>query len=389
MEHHNVSNGGQKQVSRIFRAILLILVLFLTVWATVNVAEGIVEFQLYAGRDKILIYMFAAALQAFVSVSFALIPLFFMNPSKPGIDICVGRTLAALFVAAVSFAIMYFEMFHGVLIAVRNSQGTELVAREKKELLRLNEQITTVSAQVAAVYKNRLQSLGDLAEAARKGQDETGIAKCGAICKGRLARLADLRERFSDLSQLGAAPAAPSSDVRGLFLDVLERAKLLGGQVGRLGQFHQYADKSGAPINILQAQQDIAKDVEAKRVKYDQLLEIDEKSMTIQATVEIFRNILLNFDGVRPIYLLAVVYPLLPFLVILSATALGWRIRTYNASFNPVAELAQEVEQEVQTNEHLAKLAELKKSSWRAWLATRFYNRGPQGEGPGPQVNPA
>ena len=159
--------------------------------------------------------------------------------------------------------------------------------------------------------------------------------------------MADLREKFSDLAATIGKPSAAMDDVRVLFLDVNERSKLLGGQVQRLEQFHQYADKVSAPASITSAFYEVKRAIETKQVAYADLLEIDEKSLAIKATFEIFNRIL-HLEPVLPIYVLSVVYALMPFLGVIAISVLLARIRSYNAGFNGIDQLVEEVKQEQQ-----------------------------------------
>jgi len=389
MKASKTLGGAQRPVSRIFAAGLWILWMFLTVWSTVNVSEGILSLRIFGNRDEMLVYVFAASLQGIASVVWILLPIYFFDPrNRKGFDITLTRTVLAIFLICASAAVMYFEAVHAVLTAVKNSQGGSMRTVEVQDLTRLNGQISAISEQIPLIYKNRLASLGELAKAAALGQDETGIAICGAICKARWNKLADLREKFSDLAANIGKPASTTDDVRTLFLDVVERSKLLGGQVQRLGQFHQYADKAPAPASIASAFDEVKKTIEAKKASYADLLEIDERALAVKETFEIFNRIL-HFEPVRPIYVLSTVYALMPFLGLIALSVMLARIRSYNAGFTVIGELAEEVEQEQQAKAELEKLAELKKGSFRAWLTARFYDRKPKPDGGGLGLSPA
>ncbi len=388
---HPAQKTQFKRVPWIILALLLVLWLFLTIWSVVNVAEGILALQLFAGRSEMYIYMFVAGLQGVASLSWALIPIFFLSPkSDSGIRVTIPRILAATLLTITLLATMYFEAFHSVLITVRNSQGPSMAALEEHELRRLNDQISIISAQVAAVYDARITTIRNLAMGAAKGEDETRIAACGPICKGHWNRLAELTERFSDLAKQIPGPAATGTGVRTLYIDSVERSKLLSGYVQRLGEFQKFADKSAVPANITTGLGEVRKQLDAKAAKYNGLLEIDEKSLAVLATVNVFNKLArAEFAAVEPIYLLAVAYALVPFMSLISASVLMWGIRSYNTSFGLVDELAQEVEHEQETRGYLEKLAELKKSNWRAWLSARLYDRASRSDSPASGLSPA
>lgn len=388
---HSAQKAQFERIPWIVLALLLVLWLFLTIWSVVNVAEGILALQLFAGRSETYIYMFVSGLQGVASLSWALVPILFSNPkSDSGIRVTIPRILAAALLMSTLFATMYFEAFHSVLITVRNSQGASMAALEEKELQRLNDQISIISAQVAGVYDARIKTIRNLAMGAAKGEDETRIAACGPICKGHWNRLAELTERFSDMAKQIPGPAATGTGVRTLYIDSVERSKLLSGHVQRLGEFQKFADKSATPANITAGLGEVQKLLGAKAVKYSGLLEIDEKSLAVLATVNVFSKLMrAEFATIEPIYLLAVAYALVPFMSLISASVLMWGIRSYNTSFGPVDELAQEVEHEQASRGYLEKLAELRKSNLRAWLASRLYDRASRSDDPGSALSPA
>ncbi len=367
----------QRPISKFVFIGLWALSAFLIAWMILNVSEGISLVGLFGDRNQIWILLFSAALQGAVSMSFFLLPTFFLNPqSTSGYEFTFLRTFIATMVTAISLGTIFFETFHSVLIAVRNSQGKNMVALEIKELQSIDRQTSALSSHVAGVFQKRLEALKHLGNEAEVGRDETGISSCGTICKTYRKKFAELSERFADLTEMVEPVDDSPDDVRTYFLNVRDRTQSLEAQIQRLGNFYFAADKTTLPTSFNSSMTRISTAITAKEKKYEALLEVDEKSLAILQTTSALRSIFtFDWGAVREIYVLAVVYPLLGSLTIGMLSCMLWRVRSYNNSFDTVGELVKEVQQEREAKEQLEQLAELKRASWRAWITTRFFDR--------------
>lgn len=373
----HISKSPQRRsvpVSLSYRASLWLLWAFFTAWSGMNVGAGVVALGLFGDRHAYLNYAFAFFLQFFASVAWLRVSIFFHDPGVDRLRLSSLIVPAAL-VIMTSIGVTYFEAKHAVLYVVKNSMALDMKSVEVKELQGLHAMVGAIAAQATDVYVQKVSASRELAEMSQDGNDGSNIAECGSICKKHWENFRQMKEQYPDLAVPFPQPAAYGSDVRSLFNGLLQRAALLEGRMKRLEQFlGQHAAGSAMPAQLTSAYESMAKALSKKEGTYGDELELDEKSLAMRATDDVFDQI---WTGEMPkrIYRWAMLYAIMPFLIVICCSMLLARAATFNAGIDPVQELKKEVEEEEKASQELEKLAELKKKSWSAWLNTRFFDR--------------
>lgn len=364
--------------------ILYLLAAWLNAWQVTNVAEGIEAAGLFGARAFAWVALFAAALQGVATMGLFLLPTFVLSARPRSLWATARGWIGAVVVTCAALAVMGFEALHAVIIQVFNSQGSSMVSVEAKELASAQAQITAVSGALARGYNARIAALDTLAADAKSGNDESGRSGCGDICRGYQRKKAAAMENFADLALPIVAPAAASGP-RASFTDLQSRLQLLKSQAARHAQFHAATGDTGLPADVSSSIAQLEKDMAAKSKRYGDMLEIDAKSMAVTASIAMFANAFKgDFTGVRPVYVLAVAYAVIPMISLIALSKCLWSVRSYNAAFDPVQELAQQVERERQEAEQLEKLSDAKRRSFKAWLGTQLWGRKGKGELRGP-----
>lgn len=299
---------------------------FVSYWSVSSVAYGIESAKLFPPSfGKTEVWLFALALQTVVSLFGLVLHLFFRRWA-----LLLGLPL----VIAVYLLINGFEGYHGVLAQHKSSIAPALLAQERAEIDSLSRRITTASAQVSEVYKQKLDAYSSLADDAAKGRDESGVAKCDTICKQYRRNYATAKSRFSHLA-LAAAPApafdAAQVDPRALLTDAVQRSDKLHRAGQDLAAFYTALDQSSPPAVLAQEINAIHSAAQAKEKRFAHLHSLSPFTLALDQTNQAFAD---AWAGRLPAVesRLPLVYGLLPALAVL---ALSVMIRACLAALGP------------------------------------------------------
>jgi hypothetical protein len=117
-----------------------------------------------------------------------------------------------------------------------NSRGDAYVASLTKRIDNLTSGVTGENRFMATSVGQALQGQLELAEASRRGQDKTGVAACGPLCRGHFERAEAIRSRCGHLLQAPAVPPA-GDDIRAQWR---EAAALYAAYVNRARDYARF-----------------------------------------------------------------------------------------------------------------------------------------------------
>lgn len=136
-----------------------------------------------------LSYLLASVLYgALLTMYFTFSNSFYKESVKFALILLPFITVLALISAYFSFVSIVFESSH-------KSSINSLVDKLKT----IDEKIMQADDYITEVYLRQIKTLERLADDSKKGLDETGIPKCGSLCKKYLRMRASLIEKYSAL----------------------------------------------------------------------------------------------------------------------------------------------------------------------------------------------
>jgi hypothetical protein len=116
----------------------------------------------------------------------------------------VPTVLATIMFVFLIFITITFSLFSITF----TSQGENLTNTRQAEVARIDQSLRNIDALIVRSYVEHLNNLDENFSRACRGQDQTGIARCGAIALGYLGRANSLRERYG--GQLGTPTPFPT-----------------------------------------------------------------------------------------------------------------------------------------------------------------------------------
>lgn len=354
--------------------VFLVVVYFgFNLWSLNLVAHGIQAMRLVpASISDTAIYLFTAGLQSVLFVLGLMAALFFRGH---GVIRGIGNTLKLLFCVAVAAFVVGFEQYHAVYIQMKSSIGDGLMKVEADEVARLQSQVTTVAAQIPALYTQKLASYEKLADDASKGRDRTGVAKCRGICTGYWDKYYATKGQFNHLELNGVPAESASGDLRTKFTDLTARFLNLEAAYAGLESMYKTINNSSPPASVTKNIQSIRAGVDAKKAKYEGITEITPATLAIEQTNAAFGAV---FAGKLPRKdaLLPMIYGVVPVLCI-AAFAIFIRLAV-NARTAPddVYDMQRELETEKAASPILDELMRARSYNYKKWLRTRFQGWG-------------
>lgn len=354
---------------------------FMTGWSAWNVGDGVTTLSFFEGRGLAWNYGFAAALQGFVSIGVLWIPRL-LGDSR-GFKQCLAGTLLTITVLFGVSAVGYFEAKHSVLYVVKNGMADEVKDNTVIGLNAVNDRVTAIADQVSSRYRSKVTELALLGDDAEAGRDETGVKRCGEICRGYRTRHQKARAEFSDLGNGElATKSIETSNGRTLEANIGDRLSLVAAKVGRLAQFMalDHAESRAPPGSRLMPAdltlqlEEVRTAMQTHKSKFGEKRALSTRTFAILETDEIFDTIL---AGKMPAseYRWALMYSIAPFgISIVFGMILGFNRRLVKAGRAKQAE--QELACEKATESTLQELEKTKLRNWRSWWSIRLFDRG-------------
>lgn len=330
----------------------------MAVWSAIIVGNGLVISENFKSFPAYFSYALASMIQFVVAMSGIYLPLHWRKATALGKISCIAAwTIVIAFVA--------FEIFHCIIVEVKNGQGAAMQATHLGQIQNLNRRITAVANSIQKTFKQRRQAYLDLAEDARQGRDTTGVAKCATICRGYMAQYA-ASSHFIDLDQ-PFIPAMSSTSVRDVFTDAAGRFSALNAQVARLDEFFNILEKTTAPITIRHDMTSLGEEISRKQTLYANLSEISDRSLAMEEAFSVPGK-LVRGQVSNKHTVLAVAYGLAPFLATLLLTLYLRHIVRAREERSNIDDLRRKVSDEEEATKLLKRLRELRETNFRNWI---------------------
>lgn len=324
---------------------------FMNIWSVNLVANGIWAVKLFPPSfSENLVLFFAFALQSIPAILGLITPLFFTS---------ILRMLLWLAALVLCIGIIGFEMYHSVYAQYKNSTGTALYKKEKTDIEVLEGRISAVNQQIAETYKQKTAAFELLANNAAKGLDESGIAKCEAICKSYRKNFATATARYSHLSLNEKTPpfVITENDLLAQFTRIKNRTPKLSAAIKDLTAFYQELDKSAPPAGLMDEVKNIEKIINEKEKRYQNMSNLSAETLALENTNEAFSAVM---NGSLPVAeaRLPLVYGILPALCIF-ALSLFIRICISHVNYG-LGHVAASIAKETIASRMLSNLAKLR-----------------------------
>lgn len=285
--------------------------IFMNGWSINLVASGILAIKLFPPNiDPDMVLLFAVALQSVPALFGLLTPYFFRR---------WAYGLAWLPVFCVVGLVLLFEGYHSVLAQYKTSAAQDAYTHVRTDIEGLERKAASVSAQIAATYEAKLNSYAALAAASARGNDETGVALCGPICKEYHRKYAVAKSRYSHLSLMDAATPAASStgaDLRQRLTGVEGLSTKLLAAGKDLSTFYKELDGSTPPAMLSDEIKGLAASVQSSIQRFANLHSLTAATLALEQTNAAFAAIWRG-EWPDPQARLPVVYGVLPALCVL------------------------------------------------------------------------
>lgn len=165
-------------INRIFYCLSLLVWFFASVWSGVVVAYGLITAGNFSSFPDWAVYGFAFVLQATVSIGVYNVSSMYF-PKK------VLQVMVCIFVVVI---IQSGELFHQIIAQVKNGQGSGLIAEHQDIIASFGSSINNLSNEIDSTVKSLYDGFRNEQAASRNGDDKTGIARCGKICRDSIDR---------------------------------------------------------------------------------------------------------------------------------------------------------------------------------------------------------
>lgn len=163
----------------------------------------------------VLAYSITAVLQFVIILFYLLLPhsrLGFIGKRQ-------GTLLKTLLVLPIVLSCILFSIVLSVFSITKRSQGQAISDNLRGQVVAAHDDITRLDRQIANLYNQQVASYDRLAERARQGQDESGIADEGPIYRTNKVKASRAISEFGALSN--PAPArSTSGDVNELWREL-------------------------------------------------------------------------------------------------------------------------------------------------------------------------
>lgn len=339
---------------------------FMNYWCVGVVTDGIRSVKLYPPSfSDTEVLIFAAALQAVPALFGLLAPLALKS---------WGSAVGLIVAGVLSFTVVAFEGYHSVLAQYKNSTGAELYAQERAEISALARQLQEASSQLTATYTAKMAAYESLADAAAKGKDESGIAKCNAICKDFRRKYATAKSRYSHLGNAPALAATlpPEANLREHFTDIERRSTRLVAAGKDLAAFYQDLDKTTPPAMLADEIANVASAVASKAQRFASLHSLTPSTLSLEHTNTAFAAVARG-EWPAPEARLPMAYGILPALcVLVLAFYMRLCIQQFGPNYYGLGHMAVDIGKETLAKRMLQRLGDLRSANFVQHIRAKY-----------------
>jgi len=214
--------------------------------ATGLVMTGLVPLDTWLFSGETLAYIITAVLQGLIFSFYLLLPYTRMGAVWP-LRRRDGTVTYTILVTPVFLVGVLLSVVLSVFSITRHAYGDSFYGDLAGRINTVHLHIDRLDKKITDVYQKKIQTYDQLADQARRGEDETGIAMEGPIYRGNKQKASWAASRYADLG-IRIAPADTSNNVNELWRDLVVRTAEVKRKLGVVEELNR--DSQLEPIGI-------------------------------------------------------------------------------------------------------------------------------------------